>query len=257
MRLLSLKSLFNKTSLISKGFFKSFLSSDKNLFRSIKNIFGVYPGNIYLYKLALRHKSATVKKINGQKINNERLEYLGDAVLSAIVADYLFRRYPYKDEGFLTEMRSKIVSRNSLNKLSRRLGLQKLILSASTQPSRSKSAAGDAFEALVGAFYLDKGYWLTRKIIIQRIINIQFDMEQLVESELSYKSRIIEWAQKEKNELEFKLVDEQVEKHKKFYFVAVVIDGEVLSNSQDFSIKGEENGAAEKAWQKISENSSQ
>lgn len=241
--------------MISNGFFKSFFSSDKELFRSINNVFGIYPGNIYLYKLALRHKSATVKKINGQKINNERLEYLGDAVLSAIVADYLFRRYPYKDEGFLTEMRSKIVSRNSLNKLSRRLGLQKLILSAAAQPSRSKSAAGDAFEALVGAFYLDKGYRSTRKIIIQRIINIQFDMEQLVESELSYKSRMIEWAQKEKKELEFKVVDEQMERHKKFYFVAVIIDGKILSKSQDFSIKGAENGAAEKAWLKISENS--
>jgi ribonuclease-3 len=237
--------------LISRGFFKSFFSSDKSLFRSIKNIFGFYPDNIYLYKLALRHKSATVKKINGLKINNERLEYLGDAILSAVVADYLFRRYPYKNEGFLTEMRSKIVSRNSLNKLSRRLGLQQLILSSSSQSRYSKSAAGDAFEAFIGALYLDKGYWFARKIIISRIIDIQFDMEQLVETELSYKSRMIEWAQKEKVELQFKVIDEVVERKKKQYFVAVVVNGKTISKSQDFSIKGAENSAAEKAWMKL------
>ena len=239
--------------MISIGFFKSFFSSDKSLFRSIRNIFGFYPDNIYLYKLALRHKSATVKKINGIKINNERLEYLGDAILSAVVADYLFRRYPYKNEGFLTEMRSKIVSRNSLNKLSRRLGLQQLILSSSTHPRHSKSAAGDAFEAFIGALYLDKGYRFTHRIIISRIIDIQFDMEQLIDTELSYKSRMIEWSQKEKNDLQFKVVDEVLERNKKRYFVAVVVNGEIISQSQDFSIKGAENSAAEKAWRKIAE----
>ncbi len=238
--------------MVSKGFFKSIVSSDKALYRSIRNIFGFYPSNIYLYKLALRHKSATIKQINGIKINNERLEYLGDAVLSTVVADYLFRRYPYKPEGFLTEMRSKIVSRNSLNKLSRKLGMQQLGLSASFHPSRSKSAAGDAFEAFIGALYLDKGYRFTRKIVISRIIDLQFDMEQLAETELSYKSRMIEWAQKEKNKLEFKVVEEIMEKNKKRYFVAIVVDGEAIAEAQDFSIKGAENGAAEKAWMKIS-----
>lgn len=239
--------------MISRGFFKSFLSTDKQLYRAIHNIFGFYPDNIFLYKLAFRHKSATIRKINGIKLNNERLEYLGDAILSAVVADYLFRRYPYKNEGFLTEMRSKIVSRNSLNKLSRRLGLQQLIVSTSRHPSRSKSAAGDAFEAFVGALYLDKGYHIARRIIIRRIIDLQFDMDQLVETELSYKSRMIEWAQKEKKGLQFKVIDEILERKKSMYLVAVIINGEIISQSQDFSIKGAENGAAEKAWEKISE----
>jgi ribonuclease-3 len=238
--------------LISRGFFKSFFSSEKKLYRSIHNIFGFYPDNIYLYKLALRHKSATIRKTNGIKLNNERLEYLGDAILSAIVADYLFRRYPYKNEGFLTEMRSKIVSRNSLNKLSRKIGLQQLILSSTRHPSKSKSAAGDAFEAFIGALYLDKGYRFTRKIILHRIIDIQFDMEQLIETELSYKSRMIEWAQKEKKDLQFKVIDEVLERKKSLYLVAVIVNGEIISQSQDFSIKGAENGAAEKAWMKIS-----
>ena len=239
--------------MISGGFLKSLFSPEKKLFISIKNIFGFYPGNIHLYKLAFRHKSATIKKINGLKINNERLEYLGDAILSAVVADYLFRRYPYKNEGFLTEMRSKIVSRNSLNKLSRRLGLQQLILSASSRPSNSKSAGGDAFEAFIGALYLDKGYSFTHRIIIRRIIEIQFDMEQLVEMELSYKSRMIEWAQKEKVSMQFKVIDEVVEKKKSMYMVAIIVNGEILSQSQDYSIKGAENAAAEKAWMKIAE----
>ncbi|MCF6170221.1 MAG: ribonuclease III [Bacteroidales bacterium] len=239
--------------MISKGFLKSFVSSEKQLLGSIRNIFGFYPDNIHLYKLALRHKSATLTKINGLKLNNERLEYLGDAILSAVVADYLFRRFPYKNEGFLTEMRSKIVSRNSLNKLSKKLGLQQLILSDASRPNHSKSAAGDAFEAFVGALYLDKGYRFARKVIINRIINIQFDMEQLVETELSYKSRMIEWAQKEKVDLQFTVVDEAIEKKKKQYFVAVVVNGETIAQSQDYSIKGAENIAAEKAWQKLSE----
>lgn len=235
------------------GFVKSYITGNKALYKSIKNVFGFYPNNVFLYKLALRHRSATIKKINGLKINNERLEYLGDAVLSAIVADYLFRRFPFKDEGFLTEMRSKIVSRSSLNKLSIKLGLSNLITSSVDQTSSGRSAGGDAFEALVGALYIDKGYRFTRKILIDRIINIHFDLDQLVESEISYKSRIIEWAQKGKKEIEFKVIEEIGEKQAKLYHVGVIVDGETLARSKDYSIKGAEKLAAENAWQKIEE----
>lgn len=237
--------------MLLRGILKFYFSSNKELYRSIRNIFGFYPENIYLYKLALRHKSASLKKLNGLKLNNERLEYLGDAVLSTIVADLLFRRFPYKDEGFLTQMRSKIVSRSSLNKLSRKLGLEKLILSDADANYRLKSAGGDAFEALVGAIYLDKDYYYTKKIIINRIINMHFDLESLVETEISYKSRILEWAQKEKRELEFKVIEEIGEKQDKQYMVGVVIDGKNISQSQDYSIKGAERLAAEKAWQVV------
>lgn len=228
-----------------------FLSSDKILYRDIKNIFGYYPGNIHLYKLALRHKSATTKKINGVKLNNERLEYLGDAILSAVIADYLFKTFPYKNEGFLTEMRSKIVSRASLNKLSRKLGLIQLIRSGAEPNSKAKSAGGDAFEAIVGALYIDKGYKFTKKIIIRRIVDIHYDIEQLIESEISYKSKLNEWGQKEKREVSFKVEEEVGEKHKKQYIVAIEIDGKCIAKSQDYSIKGAENLAAEKAWNKI------
>jgi ribonuclease III len=235
------------------GFIKSYFTGDKNLFRSIRNIFGFYPGNINLYKLALLHRSATIKKINGLKINNERLEYLGDAILSAIVADYLFRRFPYRNEGFLTEMRSKIVSRSSLNKLAIKLALPNILMASLDGANSNRAASGDAFEALVGAIYLDKGYGFTRKVLITRIINLHFDLEQLVEEEVSYKSRIIEWAQKEKKEIEFKVIEEIGEKQEKLYLVALMIDGETLSKAKDYSIKGAEKLAAETAWIGIEE----
>jgi len=226
-------------------------SSDKKLYQAIKNIFGYCPGNIHLYKLALRHRSASTKKVNGVRLNNERLEYLGDAILSAVVADFLFKSFPYKNEGFLTEMRSKIVSRAALNKLSLKLGLQQLIRSGGEPSVKAKSAGGDAFEALVGALYLDKGYQFTHKIIINRIVNIHFDLDDLILSEISYKSKLNEWGQKEKHEVNFKVIEEIGEKHKKQYLVAVEIDNIIIAKSQDYSIKGAENLAAEKAWNKI------
>jgi ribonuclease-3 len=198
--------------------------------------------------LALRHKSATVQKINGLKLNNERLEYLGDAILSAIVADYLFKRFPYKSEGFLTEMRSKIVSRSTLNKLSNKLGLEKMVLSDTEQNYKSRSAGGDAFEAFVGAMYLDRGYYFTRRIIVNRIIGLHFDLEALISEEISYKSRIIEWAQKEKKIIEFKVLEEVGEKQEKQFRVAVMLEGEQVDEGMDYSIKGAEKIAAEKAW---------
>lgn len=233
------------------NFIKSYLTGNRDLFKSIKNVFGFYPGNINLYSLALRHRSASSKKFNGIKLNNERLEYLGDAILSAVVADFLFRRFPYRNEGFLTEMRSKIVSRSSLNKLSLKLGLQQLIKASSDGPNSNRSAGGDAFEALVGAIYLDKGYDFARKILVNRIINMHFDLEILVDTEVSYKSKVIEWAQKEKQEIEFKVIEEIGEKQEKLYLVALLIDGKTIAKSKDYSIKGAEKLAAEKAWNKI------
>ena len=234
--------------MIFRGLIRSKFSANQQLFRSIRNIFGFYPNNIFIYKLALRHKSATKKKINGLKINNERLEYLGDAILGAVVADYLFRQFPYKNEGFLTEMRSKIVSRNSLNKLSLKLGLEKLILSDADPNYRPKSAGGDAFEAMIGAIYLDKGYYFARRTIISRILNLHYDLEDLIDTEISYKSRIIEWAQKEKKDLSFKVVKEIGEKQDRQFKVALIVDEEIITEAIDYSIKGAEKIAAEKGW---------
>ena len=218
----------------------------------MKNIFGFRPGNISLYKLAFLHKSAGHETGGGITVNNERLEFLGDAILDAIIADFLFKKFPTRDEGFLTEMRSKIVSRVQLNKLSQKLGLDELIKLDSNSNGQYRSYGGDAFEALIGAIFLDKGYLFTRKILLNRIINHYLDLELLENQELNYKSKIIEWAQKERKQLQFKVIDEVGSGYKKQYIVAVVVDGTAVAQSQHYSIKGGEQLAAEKAWMQIS-----
>ncbi len=218
----------------------------------MKNIFGFRPGNISLYKLAFLHKSAGYEMGGGIKVNNERLEFLGDAILDAVIADILFKTFPTRDEGFLTEMRSKIVSRVQLNKLSQKLGLDQLIKLDSDSNGQSRSYRGDAFEALIGAIYLDKGYLFTRKILLNRIINHYFDLDVLENQEMNYKSKVIEWAQKERKQLQFNVIDEVGNGYKKQYIVAVVVDGIAIAQSQHYSIKGAEQLAAEKAWIQIS-----
>jgi ribonuclease-3 len=185
------------------------------------------------------------------KVNNERLEFLGDAILDAITADYLFKTFPTKDEGFLTEMRSKMVSRTTLNKLSQKMGIDQLILLDGSTPGAFRSYRGDAFEALIGAIYLDKGYDFTRKIIFERVIHHYFNMDDLVNQEVNFKSKIIEWAQREKKQTRFNVVEEVGTGYKKQYIVELLLEGEALSRGQDYSIKGAEQSAAEKAWQKI------
>jgi len=212
----------------------------------LKNIFGFYPGNVTLYKLALLHRSAATEQ-NGHKISNERLEYLGDAVLSSIVADYLFKRFPYREEGFLTEMRSKLVSREQLNKLAAKMGIDQFIQSNQDSKSYFRSMMGDAFEALIGAIYLDKGYTFTKRIVINRIINVHFDIEGLEKLENNFKSKLIEWSQKERKEVKFSVVNEIGTGSKKQYLVEISIDEKVYANGCDFSIKGAEKIAAEKA----------
>ncbi len=224
-----------------------FLSEDKQLFVALKNIFGYYPGNIFLYKLAFRHKSQAIELSNGNRISNERLEYLGDAILSAIVADHLFKMFPYKDEGFLTEMRSRIVSRTQLNKLSEKLGIDTLILANNESNNVFRSMKGDAFEALIGAIYLDKGYNFTRRVVIEKVINQHFDLQDLENNDTNYKSRIIEWAQREKRSLEFVTLNEVGHGYNKQYVVDVMVDKISLGKGRDYSIKGAEQDAAMKA----------
>ena len=188
---------------------------------------------------------------NGNKKSNERLEYLGDAILDSVVAELLFKKFPYKGEGFLTEMRSKIVSRAQLNHLSNKLGLNKLIHSAGDSRNNCKSMNGDAFEAFIGALYLDKGYTFARKIIIDRIINIHLDLDELETQIVNFKSKLVEWGQKEKKEVDFKMVEEIGDGFKKQFLVKIFVDGEELESGQDFSIKGAEQIAAEKAYLKL------
>jgi ribonuclease III len=226
-------------------------SKDKVLFTAIKNLLGFYPRNIYLYKAALSHKSAPQVWLKGQQVNNERLEYLGDAVLSSVVADYLYKKFPYQNEGFLTEMRSRIVSRSRFNKLALKMGLNKLIFQGNGNFTSSKSIFGDTFEALIGAIYLDKGYSFTRKTVIRRIIDVHLDVDEIERTDTNFKSRILEYAQREKRHLEFKVIQEIGEGHRKQYLVELFLDNEPVSRGQDFSIKAAEQIAAEKACEEL------
>jgi len=230
---------------------KAYFSDERAFFQAIKNIFGFYPGNIFLYKLAFRHRSAAIKKYNGVKLNNERLEYLGDAILGAIVADFLFKKFPLKDEGFLTAMRSKIVSRSALNKLSQKLGINSLITADTDNNKQFKSINGDAFEAFVGALYLDKGYRFTYKIILERIVAVHFDLEELQNTEISHKSALLEYCQKEKFDIEFRVINEIGAGYKKQFEVEIYINGEAKEKAIDFSIKGAEKLVAEKVFLQI------
>ncbi len=230
--------------------FNAFFSADRNFFKAIKNIFGFYPENIFLYKLALRHKSADKQFFNGLRLNNERLEFLGDAIIDAIVADYLFKKFPLKEEGFLTEMRSKIVSRQQLNKLSQKIGLNSLI-SIGNDNMHFKSINGDAFEAIIGAIYLDRGYDFAYNVFVNRIVKIHLDIDNLVTTDFNFKSRLIEWGQKEKHNVMFNISGESGASHQRLYEIEVTIDDVVMGSAQDFSIKGAEQLAAEKVLGQI------
>ena len=225
------------------------LSKDKKLNDFIKNVFGYYPGNILLYKLALCHRSASTEEIKGLRINNERLEYLGDAILSAIVADYLFKKFPGKDEGFLTEMRSRIVSRDNLNKLSEKLGMHKFIKASAANMYRS--IKGDAFEAFIGATFLDRGFNFTKKVIVNRIIKYHIDIDEIEANNYNYKSKLIEWTQHEKKQIEFVVIDEIGNGFNKQYIVDVLINNIRSGTGRDYSIKKAEQNAAEKALENI------
>lgn len=218
----------------------------------IKNVFGYYPENIHLYELAFRHKSVAQEISHGAKNSNERLEYLGDAIIDAVVADYLFKIFPYKDEGFLTQMRSKMVSRQQLNSLAQQIGLNELINTTKDIKSQPKSLLGDAFEALIGAVYLDKGFEFTKKILVERIIKIKMDIDELEQTELNFKSRLIEWSQKEKNNLEFKHTSAIGINNAKQHEVEVWINNKFISTAKGNNIKAAEQRAAELAFEKLS-----
>ena len=204
-----------------------------------------------MYQLALSHKSAGKKTCTGIKANNERLEFLGDAILDAVVADYLFKTFPTKSEGFLTEMRSKIVSRAQLKKLAQKMGIDQLIKLDSENNGHNRTYAGDALEALIGAIFLDQGYNKTRKILLNRIIRHYFNLEELIHQEVSYKSKLIEWSQQEHKIVRFDVVDEVGSGYNKQYLVSVSLDGTSVSEAQHYSIKGAEELAAEKACNQI------
>nr|WP_239469147.1 ribonuclease III [Bacteroides caecigallinarum] len=171
---------------------------------------GFYPHNIEIYKQALLHKSSSVKT-QGRLVNNERLEFLGDAILDAVVADIVYKKFEGKREGFLTNTRSKIVQRETLNNIAINIGLDKLIKYSSKQSSHNSYMSGNAFEALVGAIYLDRGYKACMKFMEKRIIGQYINLEKISRKEVNFKSKLIEWSQKNKFEIEFRLIGQSLD----------------------------------------------
>jgi len=217
---------------------------NKKLASSLLRILGFMPTHMKLYEMAFIHKSASLVLPDGTTINNERLEYLGDAILDAIVADYLFRNYPGKDEGFLTKMRSKMVKRKHLNLLALRLGIDKMMVAQTNPVNISKHLYGNAFEALVGAVYLDKGYIKTSKFI-EQIIKRYVNLERLLKTDSDYKSQLIEWAQKYKQEIIFESREEiKANSHLPVFITIVKISGETIGRGIGNSKKDSEQKAA-------------
>ncbi len=223
------------------------LSPDKNLHESLRNILGFYPQNISLYKSAFRHSSVAILIKDGVKDSNERLEFLGDSVIGAVVADYLFKKFPFKDEGFLTKMRSKMVSRNQHNHIALKLGLNNLIAANNERNSYPSSINGDAYEALIGAIYLDKGFDFARNFMVTRIFNVHIDMDEVETKEVDFKSKFIEWAQKEKKDFRFETVKDGNASSDKQFLLKLMVDDKVLGTAQHFSKKRAEQLAAEEA----------
>lgn len=221
-----------------------FLSSqDKKLCADINSIIGTKLHNLELYRLSLTQQS------NQTAYSNERLEYLGDAVLGMIVAEYLFSRFPTKNEGFLTQVRSRIVNREHLNALCQKIGLADLIKQINTQPIKGVSVYGNTLEAFIGAIYLDKGLLMCRKFIVQRLLLTYTDIDAVIQNDLNYKSKLIEWAQRNNQSLDFRLIAINGRPHQQEFIVEVLIDNVAVAKGSGFNKKKAEQAAAEKACQ--------
>lgn len=227
----------------------------KEPYVSFYKIFGFYPYNITLYEQALLHKSSSIKMKDGRWINNERLEFLGDAILDAIVADIVFKEFEYKKEGFLTNMRSKIVQRETLNKLALELGIDKLVKTSTRNTTPNTHVYGNALEALIGAIYLDQGYRAAKKFVFERLIQQHLNIDNVAELEANYKSRLIEWSQKQKISVSFDLVDSFVDDNNTPIFkTAVFIVGEQAGIGIGYSKKESQQKAAKEAFNKLQHN---
>ena len=213
---------------------------------------GVRPENVELYKLALIHKSASVVLKGGISINNERLEFLGDAVIECIVSDMLYIDFPLESEGFLTRLRSKIVNRSSLNDLALKIGLDRYVVSKYNFGNVRKNLYGNVFEALMGALYLDKGYNLTNRVLINGIIKRYINLEDLLETENDFKSRLIEWCQRNRKELHIESGNSERYTIRNPHFLStVIIDGKTVSTGTGTCKKEAEQAAAELAVEEL------
>ena len=232
-------------------FFNS--KDNKKLIRSIKNIAGISPCNIELYKLATQHRSIAKQNEIGFRESNERLEYLGDAVLGSVVAEYLFKKFPLKDEGFLTEIRSRIVNRDALNLVAKKMGITDIVEYTNNRTNRQsyKSIYGDTLEAFIGAIYLDKGYASTRKFIIRKLLRQQYDLDKIINVNPNYKSQIIEWAHRQNKDIKFEITEIRGSSHNREFRAELIVEGESIAEGNGFSKKKAEQDAAQKSCEKL------
>ena len=233
------------------GLFRRLFSSDKQFRQAVMTVTGHEPGNLKLYQLAFTHSSAV--RAQGQPParhqSNERLEFLGDAILGAVVAEYLFRKFPYEQEGFLTETRSRIVNRESLNAMALKLGLDKLMQldAAQARVARSRSVNGNALEALVGAVYLDLGYKAARRFVLNRLVKSFVDVHSLTTTTSNFKSKLVEWAQRQGKVLRYDISGEARPGGVMEFTATVLLDEEIVATGMGLSKKQAEQLAAERA----------
>lgn len=227
--------------------------NNRNLIKSVVAITGVYPHNIELYKLATQHRSIAKHNEIGFRESNERLEFLGDAILGAIVAEYLFKKYPLKDEGFLTEIRSRIVNRDALNLVAKKMGVTDIVEYTNNRKNKLayKSIYGDTLEALIGAIYLDKGYMAARKFIVKKLLRQQYDLEKIIQTNPNYKSKIIEWAHRQNKDIKFEITEVKGSSHNRQFMAELQIEGESIAQGNGFSKKKAEQDAAQKTCEKL------
>ena len=220
-------------------------NEDREFTRRLRSILGYTPSNLALYKLAFFHKSNSSQKGYASQ-NNERLEYLGDAVLGTIVAEYLFKKYPNSNEGFLTKMRSKIVKRKSLNQIGDKMGLD-VLLSEYNTTRLSRSMLGNAVEALVGAIYVERGYDNTKYYVVNQLLRRYLDIHKLETTDDNFKSQLLEWSQKNGKTVSYKVLARYKFEKRDRFKVAVLVDGEKVGTADDFNKKSAEQIASERA----------
>ncbi|PQJ12163.1 ribonuclease III [Flavipsychrobacter stenotrophus] len=223
-------------------------SSDKELLAQLEQVLGFTPKRVAFYKLALMHRSRPEEATD----SNERLEFLGDAFLGAIIAEYLFKKYPYEDEGYLTELRSKIVRRETMNNVALRMGLNKLVVYNTNDRSLSRSHIfGNALEALIGAVYLDRGLEVTRKFIINQLVRPYVDLDTMESTDTNFKNQLLSWAQKNNHTLSFDTLDEKIENTRKLFTVGITVNGEMIASGTGYNKKDAGQVAAKNALEKL------
>ncbi len=225
---------------------------DKSFSSALHNILGFYPHNIELYRIALAHKSQAYRNQKGKSLNNERLEFLGDAILEAVVSDIIYHRYERKREGFMTSTRSKIVQRSSLNRLAVEMGLDKLIRTTVRPNTAHNNIDGNAFEALVGAIYLDRGYSHCKWFVEKRIMGRLLDIDGVAQKEVNFKSKLLEWAQKNKIQADYRFDETQNEgTNNPVFHCRIVIEGVEAGRGKGYSKKESQQTAAKEALAKL------